>query len=105
MLKQEIGYFDRKKSGKLLSQLSEDVLLLQEILGNKIPNSGQFLTQGIFGIIMAFVSSWRMSLLMLATAPVMAGSIMFSAILQKIFQKKMSDTSGVAIQKATVRNR
>eukprot|EP01080_Neovahlkampfia_damariscottae_P009016 gene9016-1115_t len=101
LMTQEIGYFDRKKSGKLLTQLSEDILLIQEIFGTKVPTSGQFLCQGVFGIIMAFASSWRMSLLMLATAPIMGGSIIISAGLQQWFQKKMLDTSGIAVQNAT----
>eukprot|EP01080_Neovahlkampfia_damariscottae_P010264 gene10264-2683_t len=101
LMTQEIGYFDRKKTGKLLSQLTEDVLLIQEIYGTKVPNSGQYLTQGIFGIIMAFTSSWRMSLLMLAAAPIMGGSILISGILQKFFQNKMLDTGAIAIQNAT----
>jgi ATP-binding cassette, subfamily B (MDR/TAP), member 1 len=102
LMKQEIGYFDRKQSGKLLAELSEDIVLLQEVIASKIPTSAQFLVQGIMGVIMAFTSSWQMSLIMLATAPVMGASIIISTLLQTFFQRKLSDTSGVALQSATV---
>lgn len=101
LLQQEIGYFDINQSGKLLSQLSEDIVVIQDSIVNKIANAGQFLTQGILGLVLALTSSWQMTLVMLACSPIIALAIILSGTFLKIFTQRTSKASADAMQTVT----
>jgi len=101
LLTQEIGFFDRKKTGKLLSHLGEDVLVIQESLVNKLAASGQFFAQFVLGVIMAFVSSWQMALIMVACSPPMVAGMFFSTTLSKWLGTKSSHANAEAMNTAT----
>jgi ATP-binding cassette subfamily B (MDR/TAP) protein 1 len=64
--KQEMGFYDIKKSGKLLSTLSEGVVSATNGLTLKGALFFQHFGQFIVGVIMAFVASWQTTLIMLA---------------------------------------
>lgn len=87
MIKQEIGFFDRKKTGNLVSHLSEDATSIKQIMSSQLSNILANATQTLMGLVIALLSSWQMSLVMLACAPVMLVSI---AVTSKVMRKTMA---------------
>ena len=74
VMAQEIGYFDTEtSSGSLLDSLAADSAAIQDGLGEKMGNSIHHICAFIASFIVAFIYSWDMTLVMLATVPVMAG--------------------------------
>ncbi|OBZ86718.1 Multidrug resistance protein 2 [Choanephora cucurbitarum] len=73
ILRQEMTWFDKAEEGSLTTRLVTDTQLIQdgisEKMGNFIMSAGQF----VAGFIIAFVSGWRLSVVMLASLPVLMG--------------------------------
>jgi ATP-binding cassette subfamily B (MDR/TAP) protein 1 len=67
-INQELGFFDIKKSGKLLSTLGEDVQLAQDGITIKAAIFSLSLGQFVIGIIFAFIANWRMTFIVVAAA-------------------------------------
>jgi ATP-binding cassette subfamily B (MDR/TAP) protein 1 len=102
ILKQEMGFFDIKKTGKILSSISEDVLAVVEGYSTKITLVCQSLAQFVVGIIVALTTSWKMSLVMLGGG---IGSIFIivaiTAFVANFFNKKISKLVGSSVTTAT----
>ena len=74
VMAQEIAYFDTEtSSGSLLDSLAADSAAIQDGLGEKMGNSIHHICAFVASFIVAFIYSWDMTLVMLATVPVMAG--------------------------------
>ncbi|KAL9644527.1 hypothetical protein ABK040_009391 [Willaertia magna] len=92
------------KDGKIPTneEMKKDIARIQEAYTVKVGNMIQFLVQCIFGIIMAFTNSWKMSLVMISTSPLIAFLIVTSGKLTQVFTKKTTDatehSSGIATE-------
>jgi ATP-binding cassette subfamily B (MDR/TAP) protein 1 len=93
IVRQEIGFFDATKTGVLLNVLSEDVASVSDGFGQELGKLFQFLVQGIAGIILAFTTSWRMSLVVLACAPLLAVAMGIQFKLTNELTKKQTAAS------------
>jgi len=76
LVRMDVGYFDREDNatGKITGRLAEDANLVQGLSGQ---NFGQILSlavTAITGLVIAFVSSWRMTLVIIGTVPLMAAA-------------------------------
>ena len=69
LMNQPIDYFDKSSTGVLISRLSEDVALCRETYIDKSLQVLQGLVQAVSGIVMAFCTSWLISLILLITCP------------------------------------
>ncbi|KAL0482965.1 ATP-binding cassette, subfamily B [Acrasis kona] len=67
-IQQEMGYFDVVKTGKILSVFNEDVQNVKYGFSEKVANMHQYLAQFVIGIILAFISSWKITIVMLAAS-------------------------------------
>lgn len=56
------------------SRLTDDVTLIRDGLGEKIATMVQFLTMFLAGYVIGFTHSWKLTMVMMATFPLMAGS-------------------------------
>ncbi|KAI8865498.1 hypothetical protein GQ42DRAFT_151728, partial [Ramicandelaber brevisporus] len=72
ILRQEMGWFDDVASGELTTRISGDVNLINEGIAEKIGFIFQNLTQFIGGFIVAFVYSWRLTLVLMCALPLLA---------------------------------
>ncbi|KAL0483150.1 ATP-binding cassette, subfamily B [Acrasis kona] len=63
-VQQEMGYFDITKGGKILSIFSEDVYNIKDGFTIRLATVAQNLSQFIVGVILAFITSWQMSIIM-----------------------------------------
>ncbi|EAY11234.1 ABC transporter family protein [Trichomonas vaginalis G3] len=70
LVNQSIDYFDQQSTGVLVSRLSEDVTLIRETYIDKFLQVIQSSVQAIGGIVLSFISSWRVSLICLVAIPI-----------------------------------
>lgn len=61
LLDQEIGFFDMKKTGQLLSDLSESMELIQDTYTTKIGELANVIVQLLFSVVMALVLEWKIN--------------------------------------------
>jgi ATP-binding cassette subfamily B (MDR/TAP) protein 1 len=101
LIKQEMGFFDIKKSGKLLSTIGEDIGSAVDGITLKGALFAQHMGQFVIGIIMALISSWQTALIMLAAgAPSIAIVILSTSIVINYFNKKIMHLSASALATA-----
>ncbi|KAL9652286.1 hypothetical protein ABK040_011945 [Willaertia magna] len=101
LVEQEIAFFDIKKTGVLTAALSDDVTKIAEAYTIKLGQMAQFSVQCILGIILAFTNSWKMSLVMISTSPLIGILIGGAGKLTQVLTKKTSDASEHASGTAT----
>ncbi|KAJ2620916.1 hypothetical protein H4R22_005280, partial [Coemansia sp. RSA 1290] len=81
ILRQDIGWFDGLSTGELTTRISQDVNLVQEGIGEKFSFVLQYVTTFVAGVILAFTRGWKMTLVVLAVLPLLAGSAALMGIL------------------------
>ncbi|KAL1916609.1 uncharacterized protein VTP21DRAFT_5800 [Calcarisporiella thermophila] len=72
VLRQDQTWFDTIESESLTSRLAADTFLIQEGLSDKVGLAIQYISMFISGFIIAFVFSWRLTLVLLAVVPLLA---------------------------------
>ena len=101
LTRQEVAFFDIKKTGALTIALSEDVGKIQEAWTRKISGVMQHTSTILIGLILAFVSSWQMTLVTISTTPLM---ILIGVVMGKLTEKisfKSGETIAKSASKAT----
>ncbi|KAJ2320506.1 hypothetical protein H4R23_001127 [Coemansia sp. Cherry 401B] len=81
ILRQDVGWFDGLSTGELTTRISGDVNLVQEGISEKFSFVLQYITTFVAGIILAFTRGWRLTLVVLAVLPLLAGSASLMGIL------------------------
>jgi len=74
ILAQEIGWFDDCGAGELSTRVTEVIGKIQDGSGRKIGDTLQYLTQVIGSYVLAFYLNWKLTLVMLASFPLIAGT-------------------------------
>ncbi|ORZ24240.1 P-loop containing nucleoside triphosphate hydrolase protein [Absidia repens] len=74
ILRQEMGWFDKAEEGSLTTRLAADTQLIQDGISEKFGLFVAALGQFISGFIISFTKGWKLSLVMLATMPLLAGA-------------------------------
>nr|QNG62055.1 P-glycoprotein 2 [Parascaris univalens] len=72
ILRQQIAWFDTQQSGNLTARLTDDLERVREGLGDKLSMMIQLMAAFIAGFIVGFIYNWRMTLVMMAFAPLNA---------------------------------
>lgn len=77
VLRQEAGYFQTETTGALTNMLNANVEDLRAATGVKVSMWLMFLIQAVVGVIVAFVYSWKLTLVLIAISPLMGiGSVL-----------------------------
>lgn len=78
VLKQDIAFFDNVGAGEVTSTLEADVQMIQEGISDKIPNTCMLISTFVSGMIVAYVRSWKLTLVLSSIIPciVITGTIM-----------------------------
>jgi ABC-type multidrug transport system fused ATPase/permease subunit len=80
-----MNFFNKNKVGALTSRLSNDISLIQETLRTTIAEFFRQLIIVVGSIVFITVISWRLSLIMLATVPIMAIiAVLFGRFIRKL---------------------
>jgi ATP-binding cassette subfamily B (MDR/TAP) protein 1 len=72
LLKQEVGYFETETSTGALTQMLADVDLVQSQTGGKMATVLQNAAQIVICLVVAFIYSWKLTLVLVAIAPLIA---------------------------------
>ncbi|KAJ8731260.1 hypothetical protein PYW07_004424 [Mythimna separata] len=70
VLNQDFAYFDLNETGDFASKMADDVIKLQEGIGDKVAAFMNSSTTAVGCITMAMLKGWKMALLCLTTTPV-----------------------------------
>ncbi|MBC8154768.1 MAG: ATP-binding cassette domain-containing protein [Bacteroidetes bacterium] len=93
-----VYFFEQRRVGELTSRISSDVTQLQDVLSITLAELFRQLATLIVGTIIIFYLSWKLTLFMLATFPVM----IIAAIFFGRFIRKLSKQSQDALANASV---
>ncbi|KAJ3317935.1 GTPase-activating protein [Boothiomyces sp. JEL0866] len=91
VLSQEISFFDTVGAGEITTRVSSDTLFIKEGMGEKFPIIVASVAALISGLVVAFVKSWKLTLLMLAIVPFFLASTAAQGIFTNKFQTRISD--------------
>lgn len=83
------SYFDKTPSGRLIARLQNDAASIGEVLSNSVLRIFQIVMSLVFTLITMFTQSWQLSLIILATTP-----IIFIVVM--IFEKLILKYSRIA---------
>lgn len=71
ILRQDIGWFDTHDPAELNTRLGDDVLKIQDGIGDKVGTFWQWSFCSLTGIIIGFVYGWKLTLVILGISPVL----------------------------------
>uniref|UniRef100_A0A8C8RS07 ATP-binding cassette sub-family B member 5 n=1 Tax=Pelusios castaneus TaxID=367368 RepID=A0A8C8RS07_9SAUR len=77
ILGQELSWFDISNSGELNTRLTEDINKINDGIGDKVVQLFQNMSTFIVGIVIGFVKGWKLTLVILATSPLVVISAAF----------------------------
>jgi ABC-type multidrug transport system fused ATPase/permease subunit len=83
----EIGFFDRVRSGELVSRLTGDISVLREAATSHVSTALKSLAIIVGGLAYLFSVSWRLTLVMLAIVPAVAVAARFYGRFTKTLAK------------------
>ncbi|XP_039146012.1 ABC transporter B family member 19 [Dioscorea cayenensis subsp. rotundata] len=70
VLMQDVGFFDTDaRTGDIVFGVSTDTLLVQDAISEKVGNFIHYLSTFLAGLVVGFVSAWRLALLSVAVIP------------------------------------
>uniref|UniRef100_A0A8C8FDZ6 ATP-binding cassette sub-family B member 5 n=1 Tax=Oncorhynchus tshawytscha TaxID=74940 RepID=A0A8C8FDZ6_ONCTS len=91
ILHQQMSWFDTHQIGVLNVRLTDDINTINEGLGDKICVFVQFFCTFLSGFIIGFIFGWKLTLVILAVSPLLAGSAaVWSKILATLTSKELS---------------
>ncbi|WKY07567.1 hypothetical protein Q1695_007212 [Nippostrongylus brasiliensis] len=105
ILHQDIAWFDTNNSGELATKLFDNLERFKEGTGDKIGLTIQYIAQSLGGFVIAFVFSWKLTLIMMSLTPFMivCGSFMAkrAALVTKEEAKKYAEAGKIAEEALT----
>lgn len=85
LVAQDIAFFDARRTGELLSRISNDASILQNTVSVNISMAMRHSLTAVGGIVLLFITSPRLTLIMLAIVPaVVLAAIFFGKIVRKL---------------------
>jgi ABC-type multidrug transport system fused ATPase/permease subunit len=70
VLRQDVGFFDTDaRTGDIVFGASTDTLLVQDAIGEKVGNFLHYIATFLAGLVVGFISAWRLALLSVALIP------------------------------------
>jgi len=96
LVEQEIAFFDKHKIGDLTSRLASDTTVLQNAVSVNLSMMLRNAASAFGGVAMLFLTSWRLTLLMLAVVPAIAlGAVMYGRRVRRL-SRDVQDALGHA---------
>lgn len=102
LLKQEVAFFDKEKTGELLNRLGADTAVLQNTVTVNVSMALRAVLQVVGCSAVLMWTSWRLTLAMLTVVPVVAvGAVLFARTIRRLSrrtQDALAQASQVAEQ-------
>jgi ABC transporter fused permease/ATP-binding protein len=100
ILAQEVAFFDKERTGDLLSRLSSDTQVLQSAVSTNISIGLRSAAQAFGGVVLLFITSPRLAVLMVAVVPVIAvGAVFYGRRVRRLakeVQDRLAEGASVA---------
>jgi ATP-binding cassette subfamily B (MDR/TAP) protein 1 len=98
ILKQEVAFFDSKKNsaGVLTARLAQDAALVEGMFGSTLGVTVQNLACAALGLGLAFYNGWQLTLVLLATVPILVAGQAIEFLAMKGFSSESLDQTAVA---------
>jgi len=96
LLEKDIEYFDKVKSGDLLSRLTSDVTTVYSASSDNISMLLRNFLQFLGSLIFLWVISWKLTLFIIVLTPIITFVIFFLIKLMKRLQKEYSNNLAFA---------
>lgn len=97
LIRQEVAFFDERRTGELVSRLASDTSVLQNTVTSNISMALRYGLQSIGGVVVLFLTSLKLTLVMLAAVPV----VVLAAVLYGRSIRKLSSEVQDALAKAS----
>ncbi len=75
ILKLSPGWFEQARTGEVISRLTTDTALLEQIMGTSVSMALRNVFTGAGALVMLTVTSWKLTVLVLLTVPIVVGPI------------------------------
>jgi ABC-type multidrug transport system fused ATPase/permease subunit len=98
ILKQEVAFFDSKKNsaGVLAARLAQDAALVEGMFGSTLGVTVQNLACAALGLGLAFYNGWQLTLVLLATVPILVAGQAIEFLAMKGFSSESLDQTAAA---------
>jgi len=96
IIRQEIGMFDKRKTGELLSRLTSDTTSLQDVATSNVSMFLRGLAQVFISVALMFYTSWQLATLIILVVPFCVIAIASYGRVLKKLSTKYSDALGNA---------
>jgi subfamily B ATP-binding cassette protein MsbA len=97
--KLSLSYYQRNKTGDLMSRLSNDVNAVEDMVVHGTDTVISDLLRTVITVVMLFVMSWKLALIALIPLPLFVGSILiFSRIVRPIYNRIREDLGEINAQ-------
>jgi ATP-binding cassette subfamily B protein len=88
LIVQEIAFFDQRRTGELISRLASDTTVLQNTASINLAMGLRAVVMAVGGVALLLVTSWRLTLVMLAIVPPIAiGSVILGRRISRLSRK------------------
>ena len=102
ILRQEVAFFDERKTGELTSRLASDTSVLQNAVSVNVSMALRNIATALGALVLIWVISWRLTLVMLAVVPPIAfGAVIYGRRLRALareVQDALGNASDVAVE-------
>jgi ATP-binding cassette, subfamily B, bacterial len=75
LLRQSPAFFEEARTGELISRLTADTALLEQVVGTSVSMAARNALSGLGALVMLFFTSWKLTLLVLCGVPLVVGPI------------------------------
>lgn len=91
IIHQDMAFFDTNKTGELMNRLSSDTTVIQSCLSSNVSLGLRSMAQVVVSITLLFVTSWELTLIMMAVVPAIVVVVSLYGRLTKQLTKAYQD--------------
>ncbi|CAB3362047.1 Hypothetical predicted protein [Cloeon dipterum] len=95
-LRQDIGWYDTNMTGDLASKMAENIIKLEDGIGEKVGMFIHFISAFLGCIVLAFINGWELTLICLISLPVTMISVGIVAVVTSRLSRKEVEAYGKA---------
>ncbi|CAH2048678.1 unnamed protein product, partial [Iphiclides podalirius] len=95
-LNQDFEYFDTHRTGDFAAKMTDDIMKVEDGIGEKLANFVFFQASFVSCILMAFIKGWKLTLLCLISFPITMVPLALAGLVSSRLSKKEAEESGKA---------
>lgn len=96
LVEKDIAYYDKNKTGELISRLTSDVTVVESAASDNLSMLLRNLLQFFGSLFFLFLISWKLTVLIIILTPIISFSILFIIRILKKYQKEYQNNLAFA---------